>query len=108
MNLSATIGYGISITRAEVVKSGFIGLDSLADAIVDELPFMTRISNGDIGMQENVLIMVISNTVVTSYDFSQVFHSFPAVSADARRLLDAFLEKNLPDHETGWTLSAAN
>lgn len=106
MTLSATLGYGISISRANIVKAGFISLNTLADAIADELPFMSRISNGNIKEGEETLIMVSADTIVVSHDFAHSAPALPEVNASQRHMIDAFVQKNLPGQEIGWTLSA--
>lgn len=106
MSLSATLGYGIAISHASAVAAGFISLDTLADAVADELPFMHRISNGDVKQVEDVLIMVIQDTIAISHDFSHSLFALPEVNTSEDKMLNAFVDKNLPLHDVGWTLSA--
>jgi len=106
MTLSATTAYGISISLPDVKKAGFLTLDNLADAIVDELPFMTRISNGDIEAGEYFLVMAVEGTVVTAYDSAATFSELPAVNDEQKQALEVFMEKNLPGHKAGFVLSA--
>lgn len=107
MELSATIGYGIAVSRSEVVKAGFMRLDILADEIADRMPYMTRISTGDFDVEEQTLIMAISNTVITTHDFSQSFGSLKDANKDFVRELDRFMAEFFPGKFSGIVLSAA-
>ena len=107
MHISATIGYGISVSKAKAVELGYT-LDELADAVADALPFMTRISNGDLDSpEETTLIMAVKYSTVTSYDFNAVLPAVPFTSLDTKRELDYFLRHELPSIESGVVLAGA-
>jgi hypothetical protein len=78
----------------------------LADAIADELVYMTRISNGVETAEEETLVMAISNTVITSFDSSQTIPALKGVNPTFEREIDRFLAKNFPQKQSGIVLSA--
>jgi hypothetical protein len=106
MTLSATIGYGMAFSKEEVIKAGFVTLDDLADAIADELVYMTRISNGVETAEEETLVMAISNTVITSFDFSQTIPALKGANPTFVRQIDRFLAQHFPEKDSGIVVSA--
>lgn len=107
MDISATVGYGIAVSEAKAKALG-MSFDEISDKVIDALPFMTRISTGNLdAVQEKVLVLAVEYSVVTSYDFSTIREELPATSLPTKRQLDYFLRYELPGVEAGVVLSAA-
>lgn len=105
MDISVSTGFGIRISHDDVIKRGFLSLDNLADEIVDNLPFMTRLSNGSANKPEDALVMAISDSVLRSHT-SGVHEETPQVSQAQKDELMLFISRTLPGVWAGQVLAA--
>lgn len=105
MDISVSTGFGIRISHSDAIKRGFLSLDALADEIVDNLPFMTRLSNGSANKPEEALVMAVSDTVLRSH-VSGIHDELHRVAPQQGAALELFLSRTLPGVETGQVLAA--
>lgn len=105
MDISVSTGFGIRISHDDAIKRGFLSLDHLADEIVDNLPFMTRLSNGAADKPEDALVMAISSSVLRSHT-SGIHEEVPQASLPEKEALLNFTFRTLPGVWAGQVLAA--
>lgn len=105
MDITVSTGFGIRISKTDAIKRGFLSLDTLADEIVDNLPFMTRLSNGSASHEEEYLVMAVSDTVLRSH-VSGIRDTIPQVAPQQEAALELFLSRTLPGVESGQVIAA--
>lgn len=105
MDITVSTGFGIRVSKADAIKRGFLSLDTLADEIVNNLPFMTRLSNGSASREEEHLVMAISDTVLRSH-VSGIHEELPRVPLHQKEALLLFTSRALPGVWAGQVLAA--
>lgn len=96
MDITVNIGYGIAVKHEDVIKRGFLSHNALTDEIVDGLPFMSRLSNGDFSSDEETLVMAADYSVSTAYTPGSTHGEGPTVSAEHKQEMDVFFARLLP------------